>query len=201
MARRRNPAGRKEAATLAGASVAIASRVLTRKGYASAAARARASNAAEKLSYRVDLRAMGPRGQSSTSVRLVIPNLLNASRPALTASASESLGDSGHELTVSSTRDDSEMERTILNDMISRDATGLINVPTASTGDLPDYFTTQQAHAGGVYRPADARDRLDTVVFEDINGSRAATHHLIDLGHHGGGYIGGDAAHSSDYDC
>ena len=36
-------------------------------------------------------------------------------------------------------------------------------------------------------------------MFEDFNGSYAATQHLIGLGHRSIGYIGGDARHSSNY--
>jgi len=43
-------------------------------------------------------------------------------------------------------------------------------------------------------------DKLDAIIFEDYQGSQAATQHLISMGHERIGYIGGDIRYSSNHD-
>lgn len=194
----RRRVGVKDVAALAGTSVASVSRVLSGKGYASAGMRARVMDAARELEYQPNLRARALRQRSSYTVGLIIPNLLNAYYTALANSASLLLADAGYKLLLASTRDNAELEKDIVHEMIGHDVAGLIWVPTAPSQGLLDYFQNQHVPAVSLIRRI-PQDRIDTVVFEDFKGSYAATQHLIDLGHRGIGYIGGDEKHSSNF--
>lgn len=192
----RRRASLKDVAALAETSTATASRALSGKGYVAAETRDRVLGAAKELNYHPNLRARDLRQQSSRNIGLIIPNLLNAYYTALADTASYLLAEHGYQLLLSSTRDDPDVEQEILYDMIGQDVAGLIWVPSAPGEDLLDYLQSQNIPAVSIVRRV-PKDRVDTVVFQDFDGSRAATQHLIGLGHHRIGYIGGDVRHSS----
>ncbi len=192
----RKRVGLKEVAALAGTSTATVSRVLNGAGYASPAVRERVLAAAQRLHYEPSLRARGLRKQSSTTVGLIIPNMLNAYYTALADTVGQLLSEAGYSLLLASSRDEPLVERRILRDMVGHDVAGLLWVPTAPDPELLDYLELQQVPVVCIVRSI-LPQRVDAVVFEDFEGSRAATRHLLDLGHRRIGYIGGDETHSS----
>jgi LacI family transcriptional regulator len=151
---------------------------------------------ANELGYHPNLRARELRQRSSCCVGLIIPNLLNAYYTALADAASQLLTESGYQLMLSSTRDDPDIERSIVDDMIGQDVAGLIWVPTAPDEVLLDSLQNHHIPTVAIVRRV-PQDRIDTVVFQDFDGSYAATQHLIDLGHRRIGYVGGGVQHSS----
>jgi len=192
----RKRVGLKDVAALAATSTATVSRVLNGTGYASPTMRERVLAAAQTLHYEPSLRARGLRKQSSTTVGLIIPNLLNAYYTTLADTVGQLLSEAGYSLLLASSRDEAPVERRILRDMVGHDVAGLLWVPTAPDPELLDYLDLQQVPVVCIVR-AIRPHRVDTVVFEDFEGSRAATRHLLDLGHRRIGYIGGDDTHSS----
>jgi LacI family transcriptional regulator len=189
----------KDVAARAGTSIATASRVLNNTGYIGAETRARVTEAAEALNYQPNLRAKGLRRGASRTIGILIPNLQNAYYTALADSISLLLTQGGYQLLLSSTRDDPALEWEALRTMIGHDVDGLIWVPTSSDPRLLKYLDSQRTPTVSIIRRC-AQDVLDTVVFEDFAGSRAATQHLIQLGHRRIGYVGGDVHHSSNHD-
>lgn len=190
----------KDVATRAGTSTATASRALSGHGYISPKARDNVLRAAHELNYQPNLQARSLRQQASHTIGLLIPNLLNAYYTTLADSLSQLLNEQGYHLLLSSTRDDPAIEQEMLYDMIGFSVDGLIWVPTsAGDTDLIRYLLDQHIPAISLVRRVQD-DVLDTIVFEDIAGSQAATQHLISMGHECIGYIGGDTRHSSNYD-
>ena len=189
----------KDVAEMAGTSTATASRAISGKGYVSEEARARIMDAVQKLSYQPNLQARALRQRSSCTIGLVIPNLLNAYYTALADSLSQLLHSRGYHLLLASTRDDPEVEQTMLYDMVGRAVDGLIWVPSDASPALLDYLLDQHTPAISIVRRVPG-DLLDAIVFEDFSGSQAATRHLLSLGHERIGYIGGDIRYSSNYD-
>lgn len=187
----RKRVGLKEVAAMAGTSVATASRALSGRGYASSQVRTRVLDAARTLNYQPNLRARALRQQASYTVGLIIPNLLNAYYTALADAVSRVLSEEGYSLLLASSRDEPEIERGILLDMVRYDVAGVIWVPTAPADDLLETLQAHTIPAVALVRRIEG-DPTDTVVFEDRKGSYAATAHLLDLGHRRVGYIGCD---------
>jgi len=189
----------KDVAILAGTSTATASRAISSRGYVSAETRKRVLAAVQELSYQPNLQARALRQRSSHTIGLVIPNLLNAYYTALADSLSQLLYDKGYHLLLASTRDDPEVEQNILSDMVGRAVDGLLWVPSSASLDLTSYLLEHHIPAVAIVRRV-PHDLLDAIVFEDYAGSRAATQHLLNLGHERIGYIGGDTRYSSNFD-
>jgi LacI family transcriptional regulator len=189
----------KDVASLAGTSTATASRAISGRGYVSADTRKRVLEVVQELSYQPNLQARALRQRSSRTIGLVIPNLLNAYYTTLADLLSQLLYAKGYHLLLASTRDDPEIEQNILWDMVGRAVDGLLWVPSSASQDLTDYLLEQHIPAVAIVRRV-PHDLLDAIVFEDFAGSRAATLHLISLGHERIGYIGGDIRYTSNYD-
>ena len=189
----------KDVARMAGTSTATASRAISGKGYVSAETRARILDTVQTLNYQPNLQARALRQRSSCTIGLVIPNLLNAYYTALADSLSQLLHARGYHLLLASTRDDPEVEQSMLYDMVGRAVDGLIWVPSNASPALLEYLLDQHTPAVSIVRRVPG-DLLDAIVFEDLAGSQAATRHLLSLGHERIGYIGGDIRYSSNYD-
>ncbi len=189
----------KDVANLAGTSTATASRAISGKGYVSDETRARIQEAIHKLGYQPNLQARALRQRSSSTIGLVIPNLLNAYYTALADSLSQLLYERGYHMLLASTRDEAEVEQNMLSDMVGRAVDGLIWVPSAASPELLQYLLERHIPAVAIVRRVPG-DLLDTIIFEDYAGSQAATHHLLELGHTRIGFIGGDVRYSSNYD-
>jgi LacI family transcriptional regulator len=199
MADEHRRANLKDVAIRAGTSIATASRVLNNTGYIAEDTRARVLKAAEELSYQPNLRAKGLRHGSSRTIGVLIPNLLNAYYTALADSVSLLLTSNDYQMLLSSTRDDPQVEWKTLRTMIGHDVDGLIWVPTTNDPKLVKYLQSQRTPAVSIIRrlPGSA---IDTIVFEDFQGSQTATQHLIQLGHRRIGFVGGDIHQSSNHD-
>jgi len=189
----------KDVAALAKTSIATASRALSGAGYVGESTRQRILEAARTLNYQPNLRARGLRQRVSHSIGLIIPNLLNAYYTAMADAISQQIAPRGYHLLLSSTRDDAATEHETVVDMVGQAVDGLIWVPSVAETDLLGYLAGQHTPAVAIVRRL-ADDPIDTVVFEDGAGSRAATRHLLDLGHQRIAYIGGDMMHSCNRD-
>ena len=189
----------KDVAALAGTSVATASRVLSGRGKVAESTRAEILSAAKTLNYMPDLRARSLRQRSSSSVGLIIPNLLNAYYTALADTISRLLSDRGYHLLLSATRDDPSLENDMVSDIVGQGVDGVLWVPASSGEDVTRMLLRDNIPAVSLVRRLKG-DPLDTVVFEDFVGSKSAIQYLIALGHRRIGYIGGDVKYSSNYD-
>lgn len=194
----RRRASLKDVAAQADTSIATASRALSGTGYVAEGTRTRILEAAKALNYQPNLRARGLRQRFSHSVGLIIPNLLNAYYTSLADAVSQQLAAHGYHLLLSSTRDEPQTENETLIDMVGQAVDGLIWVPASLDASLLDYLASQNTPVVAIVRRL-PNDPVDTVVFEDCNGSKAATQHLISLGHQRIGYIGGDVMFSSNH--
>jgi LacI family transcriptional regulator len=196
---RRKRTGLKEVAEAAGTSIATASRVLNNTGYIAEETRARVMQAAAALNYSPNLRAKGLRQQRSHFIGLLLPNLLNAYYTTLADAISQLLAGRDYQILLASTRDDPAIQETTLHQLAGSDVAGLIWVPAETDRKLLEFIEGQQIPTVAIVRKIE-NNGLDTIVFEDFDGSQAATQHLITLGHRRIAYIGGDVKYTSNLD-
>jgi len=186
----------KDVAALAGTSVSTASRALSDVGIVADGTRARVLDAARRLNYQLNLRAKGLRQQTSGTIGLLIPTLLNPYYVTVADEISRLLTRHGYHLQLAASGDDPELQREVLHNMIGHDVDGIVWVPCQADDELIGYLHTQRIPMVSIVRRVPG-DFIDTVVFEDYNGSRVVMQHLLDLGHERIGYIAGNVQHSS----
>lgn len=192
--------GLKDVARLAKTSIATASRAISGRGYIDEKTKNAVLEAAKILNYQPNLQARNLRQQSSRIIGLIIPNLLNAYYTTLAESLSGSLYDQGHHLWLASTQDDPAIEKDMIHDMLGYPVEGLIWVPSeGNDSNMLNYIKERHIPTVSIVRRVH-NDLLDTIVFQDFDGTEMAIQHLINLGHKRIAYIGGDTRHSSNYD-
>jgi LacI family transcriptional regulator len=191
--------GLKDVAKLAKTSIATASRAISGRGYIDEKTKNAVLEAARILNYQPNLQARNLRQQSSRIIGLIIPNLLNAYYTTLADLLSQYLYEKGHHLWLASTQDEPSIEKDILYDMLGYPVEGLIWVPTSGEdSSLLKYIKDRRIPIVTIVRRVH-NDILDTIVFQDNDGTEMAIQHLINLGHKRIAYIGGDTRHSSNY--
>jgi LacI family transcriptional regulator len=189
-----------QVAELAHVSVSTASRVLNDTGYSSSDARSRVLVAAHQLKYQPDLRARGLRKRASLCIGLVIPDLLNVYYTRLADTVTQLLSDRGYHLILASTRDRPAHEIETILGMVGQSVDGLIWVPTSPNADIIQLLYDHETPAVAIVRRI-LGDVIDTIMLDDLAGSRASILHLFGLGHKRVGFVGGDIRYSNYYDC
>lgn len=172
-----------DVARKAGVSSATVSRVLAGNDSVNAKLKERVLSAVEELNYQPNRVAQSLRGQSSSTIGLIIPDIQNA----LFLSLARAVEDFAYEhqliVVLCNTDDNPEKQRAYLDMMRSQQAAGLIIVPTHPK----DAAILSPVQASGI--PMVLVDReiqgfeADTVVVDNVRGARLAITHLITQGY------------------
>lgn len=183
----------KDVARAAGVHPATASRALNPRlpGRISAETTARVARAAAELGYVVDPVGRSLRTRRSSTVGVLVPDLLNPFYPPVLRGIERGLRSGGYEALIASTDNDGAREPELLDVFASRRCDGYI-LATATLDDevvagllrdlVPVVLVNRLA---GVSVPA--------VVSDDATGIRQAVTHLRELGHVRIGHIAGPA--------
>jgi len=180
----------RDVAELAGVSLKTVSRVFNYEPNVRPSVRARVETAAVRLGFRRNIIAKNLRtGSATTSVGLVIADLHNPFYGAI-ASAVEAVANR-HSATMilGSSAEDVVREQRIVTDLLEGHVDGLIVVPTGGDHSYLEPQRRLGVHVVFVDRPASGIE-ADAVVLDNVGGARAATRHLLDLGHERIGFVG-----------
>jgi LacI family transcriptional regulator len=164
----------------AGTSASTASRALTGRGYVSSEARERLLEAAERLGYVRNAWALALKQRTSNVIGVVVSELGNQFYAGLAAGVEETLRGAGYQMLLVSDNSDGAQELAVTKTFLALRAAGVIMTPVGSAG--AEFLTR---HGVGVVevdrRVADVP--CDAVVIDNEQGARAATAHLLALGH------------------
>jgi LacI family transcriptional regulator len=151
--------------------------------------KARVRSVARELGYVADTAARVMRGQRSTLVGLILPDIQNEFYSTVAKAISEYCGEFGFQLALSITNDDPEVELRQIRGLVSTRAAGVVLIPTPSVLRESAALLARQPHVQLIRKCR----KLNSAWFgiDDIAAMRDATRHLIDLGHRRIGYIGG----------
>lgn len=180
----------KEVAALAGVSPSTASRVLTQRGYASAAARQRVEEAARSLGYEPHLAAQTLKTQASRMAGVIIQDITNPFYAYVAKGIADVTRRSGLSFLLADSQEQRDREEENLRLMVQSRVAGVIVTPTSRSGNA--LRSVQQR--GIVVIQIDRTVRgitSDIVVVDNASGAHLATNHLLALGHTRIGVIAG----------
>ncbi|HOA27805.1 MAG TPA: LacI family DNA-binding transcriptional regulator [Arachnia sp.] len=191
------PAGRaptiRDVAERAGVSKSLVSSVLQGKGRVSDASRDAIQQAIAELGYRPNSRARALSRQRSDTVGVIINDLSNPWFIDLLAGLAATLHSSGLSPLLTDRATDHRIGVSSISKLLGQDVDGLVLV-----GTMPDDEAIQQAAGQLPIVLAGTRDPkvpgTDIVVNDDRAGARAATEHLLRLGHTRIGHLSGPDA-------
>jgi LacI family transcriptional regulator len=180
----------KEVAKLAGVSVATVSRVLNNKPNVSPELRSKVLEAVQELNYQRNRVARSLRVRTSQIIGLIISDIQNPFFTSVVRGVEDVAYDHGYTLLLCNSDEDPAKERLYIDTMLAERVAGVIVSPVAEV----DNYSSVPLRAGVPIVAMDRRMRdldVDTVVVNNVEGAYRAVSHLIELGNHRIGFIGG----------
>lgn len=182
----------KDIAAELGLSPSTVSRALAGHSHVSQSTRSAILRAADRLGYQPNAIARALRRQSTHTIGLVVPSILNDFF-ALSADAIQlAAGQSGYQVMLCQTSDDPEREAAYLETLAAHNVAGIIMASCRPAGadnldaDIPVVEITRRS----------ASKKADYVGVADRDGTEEITRHLVGLGHRAIGIVTGSFSFS-----
>lgn len=182
-----------DVAQLAGVSTATVSRALSRPDVVRPDTRERVGAAIKQLDYQPDAAARTLASRRSYSVGCVIPTLDHAIFARSTQALQTTLADAGYQLLVASHEYDLNTELEVVKRLQQRGVDALVLVGTDHNRDLWRLLKEWDKPALLTWS---CDPRLPSIGFDNVAVARAATEHLLALGHRRIGVISGLTLHN-----
>jgi LacI family transcriptional regulator len=184
----------KDVAHRAGLSPSTVSRALNKSGYVSNEARQRIDEAIAELGYQPNWMARSLRGKPSSTIGLIIPDVLNVYYTALARSVAGTLRNNDYALILCVSNEDPETDRDYLETLWEKRVDGIIYTHPARGHNSP--FVRELAKRGmpivELNRQRE-KDILDAILADNLQGAYQMVEYVIDLGHRRIGLILGEA--------
>jgi LacI family transcriptional regulator len=172
----------RDVAQKAGVSVGTVSRVLNRHEKVGASVRRQVESAIEELNYEPNVVAQSMRNRSTMTIGCIIREISIPPLAAFVRAAHNVLDEAGFSLLISNSEGRLERERELLKRLSRRQIDGVMIGPYSPIDESFEEFLRSL----GVPIVLVDRDQpawVDAVMTDHASGVRAATEHLIDLGH------------------
>lgn len=177
-----------DVARRAGVSRSTVSRVINGGLHVRDDVRERVLASARELDY-VPLRTSTSlrRGRSRT-IGMIVPDIANPSQVAMVRGACDAADGLGYVVVLGNTDDDAGRERKFVDEMVAERASGVIMIPLPDRVEHLARLTRQGVKTVALARVIPGQE-IDAVVADNIGSARAATEHLIALGHRAVGIV------------
>ena len=179
----------------AGTSPSTASRALSGHGYVSSDVRTKLLDAAERLGYVPNLSARTLKQQTSRVVGVVVSDLGNQFYAQVAAGIEQTLREAGYQMILLGDNSETAAELDGARTFVAMRAAGVIMTPVSS--ETARLLSGQGTAVVEVDRRL-ATSPCDAVVIDNERGARAATSHLLELGHRRVGLLVVDTDWTSD---
>jgi LacI family transcriptional regulator len=180
----------RDVARAAGVSRSTASRALSGSTLISPATRVAVEASAKALGYRVNRAASALRSNRSHLVGLVMNNLINATFHTVAEVVQRRAVEAGFQVILCITDADPQRERDVVRMLADHGVDGAIMIGTGRNLAAVDELRARGCAVVDLIRSTPGAS-APTVLADDVHGARAATEHLIGLGHRDIGFIGG----------
>lgn len=180
----------KDVATHASVSVATVSAVMNENKYVSPELAQRVRESIAALSYKRNSFARGLKMQTSYSIGLIVPDITNPFFTNIARGIEDVANAQNYSLILGNTDEDPEKEKKYLRLLESKQADGLIIAVTARSHEYLQSLPLQDLALVSIDRSLFDLG-IDTVMVDNIAGSRTAVEHLIRLGHRRIGFVTG----------
>ncbi|GAA4410666.1 LacI family DNA-binding transcriptional regulator [Fodinibacter luteus] len=174
----------RDVAALAGVSLKTVSRVVNGEPGVSPDVRDRVRAAVGRLDYRPNLAASNLRrtGARTGLVGALVQDLSNSFSAGLLRALEDAARRRSTAVLAASLDEEAEREEALVHDLVTRRVDGLVLMPASERQDYLVAELRTGTPAVFVDRPPRGVD-ADSVRVDNVEGSRAATEHLLDLGH------------------
>ncbi len=178
-----------DVAKKAGVSVATVSRVLNGSPLVTESARRKVLRAVKALNYQPNRAAQRLRAGRSHVIGLIISDIQNPFFTSVVRGIEDVAYQHGYSLVLCNSDEDPDKEKLYINVMRSEEVAGVILASASEANPQVDDLIAYNIPVVAIDRQIDDH-QIDSVLATNINGARAATTHLVELGHRCIGYIG-----------
>ncbi len=186
----------KDVAERAGVSVATVSRVINNEKYVNEDLRLQIQEIIHEMGYQPDAIARGLRTKSTNVISLVIPDINNPYFPEV-ARGVQSVADQYEYVVILCNTDRVvSLEKKFLNILSQQRVEGIIINPSGSNSSELDLLASLKIPVV-LISSQNILPKLDIVMVDNLQGAALAIQHLVDLGHHRIGLVGGSRDVSS----
>ncbi|WP_427896209.1 LacI family DNA-binding transcriptional regulator [Kribbella sp. GL6] len=179
-----------DVAALAGVSITTVSHALSGRRPVSERTREKVQRAIEELSYRPNEAARSLRGQPTTTVAVIVPDITNPFYPQLARGMQDVLSPKGYQALICSSDAEPVSRREIVEQMLARRVDGI-----CISGYYDDHTDAEPAVDAGVpvvlFGHRSPYPGISTVTTDDVGAGRLATEHLLSRGRDRIGFITG----------
>jgi LacI family transcriptional regulator len=183
-----------DVANHAGLSASTVSRALNKSGYVSEEAQRRIDQAIAELGYQPNWMARGLRGKPSSTIGLIIPDILNVYYTSLARSVASTLRSNDYALILCVSNEDPETDLDYLQTLWEKRVDGIIYTHPARGHNSS--FVRELANRGvpivELNRQRE-KDVLDAILADNLQGAYQMVEHAISRGHRRIGIILGEA--------
>ncbi|MGO4681406.1 LacI family DNA-binding transcriptional regulator [Microbacterium sp. 2MCAF23] len=179
-----------DVAKAAGVSRSTASRALSGHPSVDDGTRARVVQSAKDVGYRVNRLASGLRSGRSYLLGLAVTNLVNASIQEITQVVQRHAREAGYKVLLGVTNGDPLVEAGVIEAFAESRVDGLILMGSVENAELINQTIDSGTPIVGMIRNPSGL-HLPVVLPDNVGATRAATRHLLGLGHRRIAYIGG----------
>jgi LacI family transcriptional regulator len=178
----------KDVARQAGVSIATVSHVINGTRYVSEETTARVNAAIEDLGYYPNKLVGSLRSKKTYTIGLVLPSISNETFGLLAEVIQKNLFKFGYNLIICNTTYNQKIEEEAFNTLLMKKVDAILAIPSSGAGD-------KLREIKGMGIPVVLVDRLlpglqtDSVRVDNVQGLKAATRYLLELGHRSIGYI------------
>jgi len=180
----------KDVATHASVSVATVSAVMNKNKYVSPELAQRVRESITALGYKRNSFALGLKTRVSYSIGLIVPDITNPFFTNIARGVEDVASAHNYSLILGNTDEDPEKEKKYLQLLESKQADGLIIAVTARSHEYLQSLPIRHLALVSIDRSLFDLG-IDTVMVDNRAGARAATEHLIALGHRRIGLVTG----------
>jgi LacI family transcriptional regulator len=171
-------------------SIVTVSKVLNNDPSISEATRLRVLACARQLGYRTNLAAKSLVTGRSKTIGLIVPDLFHGFFSEIAATMAEVLRRNGYGLLIASSRDDDELEREEIQQMLSRSVDALV-VATCEVRSDTLNATCREVPLVLLDRKLGNHVKTSYVGTDNLMAGKLATQHLVDIGRRRIAHIGG----------
>jgi|SRR5699024_10391180 len=181
----------KDVAELARVSVGTASKVINKKGNVSAGSQLKVDKAIKQLRYSPNEIARGLRSSSTKIIALLLADYTNPFQMMLAKGIESITYDNGYQIIISSTRENSDIEKQYLSMLYKQRVDGVIICTTGKANNAIKRIMNSKTPIVLVDRPI-YEFPIDIVADNSEIGTRLLVEHLLDLNHERIGIIHGN---------
>jgi LacI family transcriptional regulator len=166
-----------------GLSLATVSRVISGHGYASRESKVRVQEAVNKLGYRVHGVARNLKTKRTTSIGLIITDIVNPFYSELAKGVLTAAANYGYHIIILATSEKPEQETEYVEMLLQQRVAGIIGIPTAREKTVWEEVQAFGSPLVLVDREVPGLDEVDSVLVDNTRGAEEAVNYLISLGH------------------